>query len=112
MSQEYPFIRATKPDETQYVIDFESIINPQSKEIYIYIGRQDNNDIVLSDPHKKISRHHCSIQYKNNRWWIVDEGSSNGTFLQREIEQPATAVRGLGRLVEQIKLLLEVETIS
>ena len=93
MNQEYPFIRATKPDGAQYIIDFESIIDRQSKEVYIYIGRQNNNDIVLSDPQKKISRHHCSIQYKSNRWWIVDEGSSNGTFLQREIDQPEIDVR-------------------
>jgi DNA-binding winged helix-turn-helix (wHTH) protein len=69
------------------------IINQQERSLYIYIGRQSNNHIVLPDPEKKISRHHCSIQYQNNRWWIVDEGSSNGTFLQREIDQPEIDVR-------------------
>jgi DNA-binding winged helix-turn-helix (wHTH) protein len=93
MDGEYPFIKATKPDGTQYTIGFENIINPQDKEIYIAIGRQSNNHIVLPDPHKTISRQHCSLQYKNNRWWIVDEGSSNGTFLQREIDRPEIDVR-------------------
>lgn len=93
MNQEYPFIRATKPDGTQYVIDFESIIDCQSKEIKISIGRLSNNDIVLSDPRKKVSKHHCSIRYNSNRWWLTDEGSSNGTFLQREIDQPEIDMR-------------------
>ena len=98
MNQEYPFIRATKPDGAQYVIDLESIIDCQSREICIYIGRQSNNDIVLSDPYKTISRHHCSIQYQNNRWWIIDEGSSNGTFLQREIDRQEIDVRSEDRI--------------
>jgi DNA-binding winged helix-turn-helix (wHTH) protein len=93
MNREYPLIKATKPDGGQYTIDLGGIINQQEREIYIYIGRQSNNHIVLPDPEKKISRHHCSIQYKNNRWWILDEGSSNGTFLQREIDQPEIDVR-------------------
>ena len=98
MNQEYPFIKATKPDGAQYVIDLSSIIDRQSKEICIYLGRQSNNDIVLSDPHKTISRHHCSIQYQNNRWWIIDEGSANGTFLKREIDQPEIDVRSEDRI--------------
>jgi pSer/pThr/pTyr-binding forkhead associated (FHA) protein len=93
MNGEYPFFKVTKPNGTQYTIELENIITQQEKEIYISIGRQDNNHIVLPDPQKKISRHHCSIQYKKNRWWIVDEGSSNGTFLKREIEQPEIDVR-------------------
>jgi len=93
MNREYPLIKATKPDGGQYTIDLGEIINQQERSLYIYIGRQSNNHIVLPDPEKKISRHHCSLQYKNNRWWIVDEGSSNGTFLQREIDQPEIDVR-------------------
>ncbi len=93
MKVEYPYLKVTKPDETKYAISFDKIIDAEEKEPIISIGRQGNNHIVLSDPEKKISRHHCSIQYKNNRWWIVDEGSSNGTFLQREIDQPEIDVR-------------------
>ena len=93
MELEYPFLKATKPDGKQYTIELEDIINQQGREIDISIGRQSSNHIVLPDPEKKISRHHCSIQYKSNRWWIVDEGSSNGTFLQREIDRPEIDVR-------------------
>ena len=94
MDGEYPFLEVTKPDGTQYTIELENIITKQTiEEIYIAIGRQSNNHIVLPDPQKKISRHHCSLQYSNNRWWIVDKGSANGTFLQREIDQPEIDVR-------------------
>jgi len=93
MNPEYPSIKVTKPDKAQYDIDLETIIDTSDKEVCICIGRQSNNDIVLSDSQKNISKHHCSIQYRKNRWWIVDEGSSNGTFLQREIDQPEIDVR-------------------
>lgn len=94
MNGEYPFLEITKPDRTQYTIELEKIITEQTTtEIEISIGRQSNNHIVLVDPHQKISRHHCCLQSKNNRWWIVDQGSANGTFLQREIDQPEIDVR-------------------
>ena len=116
MHREYPFIRATKPDGAKYDIDFESIIDRQSKEICIYIGRQSNNDVVLSDPQKRISKHHCSIQYQNNRWWIVDKGSSNGTFLQREIDQPEIDVRSEDKIAlrsgDYILILGELDTLG
>ncbi len=93
MNSEYPFLKATKPDGGQFTIELEEIIGQQEGEICITIGRQNNNHIVLPDPQKKISRHHCTLQYSNNRWWIVDKGSANGTFLQREIDQPEIDVR-------------------
>jgi len=94
MNAEYPFLEITKPEGKQYKVPLEKIIASQDpEEVYIAVGRQANNHIVLSDPQKKISRHHCSLQYKNNRWWIVDKGSANGTFLQREVEQPEIDVR-------------------
>ncbi len=98
MKDEYPYLKATSPDGKQYDIDFKSLISQQERELYISIGRQTNNHIVLPDPEKKISRHHCCIQYENNRWWIADKGSSNGTFLQREVDQPEIDVRSEDRI--------------
>lgn len=98
MVEEYPFLNVTKPDGTQFKIDLDALINSHNPDISISIGRQSNNQIVLPDPYKKISRHHCSLQYHSNRWWIVDEGSSNGTFLQREIDQPEIDVRSEDRI--------------
>jgi uncharacterized protein YegL len=44
------------------------------------IGRKDRiNDIAIDQ--ETISRQHAIIEYKNYSFWIVDQGSSNGTFL-------------------------------
>ena len=93
MVEEFPFLKVTKPDGMKYTIDFQKAILSQTEEIYITLGRQSNNHIVLADPEKKISRQHCAFTYKNNRWWIVDRGSANGTFLQREIDRSEIDVR-------------------
>ena len=93
MKVEYPFLKATKPDRTQYTIELENVIDRHSREVCISIGRQNNNHIVLSDPQKKISRHYCLLQYRKNRCWIVDDSSANETFLQREIDRPEIDVQ-------------------
>ena len=44
------------------------------------IGRKHQmNDIVIDQA--TISRQHATIVYKNFSYWIIDQGSSNGTFL-------------------------------
>jgi len=99
MTVEQPFLEVTKPNGNQYQIVLDEIIAAQNpEEVYISIGRQASNHISLSDPHKTISRHHCSLQYKDNSWWIVDCGSANGTFIQREIDQPEIDVRSEDQL--------------
>jgi hypothetical protein len=45
----------------------------------ISIGRSDENDVVLDDPN--VSRRHAVIQQKAGQYIIVDQGSSNGTFV-------------------------------
>lgn len=82
----------------------------------ISIGRSDENDIVLDDPN--VSRRHAVIQQKAGQYIIVDQGSSNGTFVdgmritkpirlqggeqlsiggvQLAVQSPFGAVRGTG----------------
>ena len=48
----------------------------------VTIGRNDNNDIVLSD--RNVSRRHAYIQYENCRHILYDAGSTNGTFVNGE----------------------------
>src|SRR5436853_6604733 len=52
------------------------------------IGRTAANTIVLESP--KVSRHHAVIHLQNiGEFWLIDFGSSNGTFLnKRRIHQP------------------------
>lgn len=113
MHQEYPFLKITKPDGTQYQIGFEDLVELQ-EGIAIGIGRLSDNHIVLPDPHKTISKHHCSLRYQKNRWWIVDENSSNGTFLQRQDNSAEIDVRSQDRVVlksgDRILILGELNT--
>jgi type VI secretion system FHA domain protein len=44
------------------------------------IGRSNDNDWVLPDPEKEISRRHCVIAYRNGVWCVAGT-SSNGTFV-------------------------------
>ncbi len=43
------------------------------------IGRGDHADIVLLDA--EVSRIHCRISWSNGRWYVQDDGSLNGTFV-------------------------------
>lgn len=43
------------------------------------IGRAPENDIVLLDEEKVISRYHASVRYVDGSYTLIDNGSSNGT---------------------------------
>jgi uncharacterized protein YkwD/pSer/pThr/pTyr-binding forkhead associated (FHA) protein len=45
----------------------------------VSVGRADDCDVVLSEG--KASRKHCRVEPKGDGWRVVDEGSSNGTWL-------------------------------
>ncbi|MFZ5993480.1 MAG: FHA domain-containing protein [Thermodesulfobacteriota bacterium] len=49
------------------------------KSAVISIGRGATNDIVINKP--TISSKHATIEYRDNIFYIVDQRSSNGTFL-------------------------------
>jgi pSer/pThr/pTyr-binding forkhead associated (FHA) protein len=45
----------------------------------IKIGRGSQCDLILNDP--SVSGRHATISYTDEQWWIEDEGSRNGTYL-------------------------------
>ena len=49
------------------------------------IGRGPENDWVLADPERSISKRHCMLAYRSGCWQIADL-STNGTFLNRNNE--------------------------
>jgi ABC-type multidrug transport system ATPase subunit/pSer/pThr/pTyr-binding forkhead associated (FHA) protein len=59
----------------------------------IVVGRSPDCRLRL-DPHRdtQASGHHCQIELRGDRYWVVDLNSSNGTFVnqKRVSEQPLT----------------------
>ena len=49
------------------------------------IGRGSENDWVLPDPERFLSKRHCMLAYRSGGWQIADL-STNGTFLNGEAE--------------------------
>ena len=49
------------------------------------IGRGADNDWVLADPERVLSKHHCVIAWRAGGWQIADT-STNGTYLNRDAE--------------------------
>lgn len=48
----------------------------------VTIGRTENNILML--PEEGVSRQHAAIEYQNGDYFIVDQGSQNGVFLNNE----------------------------
>ena len=51
------------------------------KEQTVRIGRGAQNDIVLEDPGKGVSRHHAEIRFDGGRYTLVDLQSQNGIWV-------------------------------
>jgi len=49
------------------------------------MGRSPDNDVILRDP--ATSGHHARIERRGEAFWIVDLGSTNGTFVNGESVQ-------------------------
>ncbi len=50
------------------------------------IGRGPENDWVLDDPERHMSKHHCTIEYRDGQYVLVDT-STNGVFLNQAPER-------------------------
>ncbi|MFO0664427.1 MAG: GGDEF domain-containing protein [Polyangiaceae bacterium] len=46
------------------------------------IGRGSENNVVLDGD--SVSRRHAHVEQRGDAWWIVDDGSTNGTFVNDE----------------------------
>ena len=58
------------------------------REGKVQIGRGRDNDVVLADQEKGVSRTHAELRFENGRYIIVDLQSQNGTWLNgRRVER-------------------------
>ncbi len=54
------------------------------------IGRSPTADIQFLNP--KVSRSHCRLIKKDGKWFVIDQPSVNGTFLESENRLDQTRV--------------------
>jgi hypothetical protein len=54
----------------------------------LHIGRSMDNDLVINDPSGKVSRHHATFEFINNRFFITDQDSENGTWINGLRSEP------------------------
>jgi tetratricopeptide (TPR) repeat protein len=47
----------------------------------VRIGRSPDNDLILEDAGKSVSRNHAEIRYENGRYVLVDRESQNGVWV-------------------------------
>ena len=73
------------------------------------IGRADENDIVLSDPERSVSRHHAELRFENGRYTIVDLGSANGIWVADQQVKQAQVEPGVPIEVGTYRLVLVAE---
>lgn len=59
-----------EPADTVFIVDKEKFT----------IGKRAGSDAQITF-NNAVSRHHCDIIYKNMKYFVVDMGSSNGTFV-------------------------------
>jgi predicted component of type VI protein secretion system len=73
------------PSSALEVIDpAESSLQPGDLlplEHYTTVGRRDDNSMMLDDSF--VSGAHAEIVFDQGTWWVIDLGSTNGTFVNR-----------------------------
>jgi len=72
-------------------------VAPEMREVQggeYSIGRGAENDWVLPDPDRFLSKQHCVLAFRSGGWQIADL-STNGTFLNRDSDPIGPATRDL-----------------
>jgi pSer/pThr/pTyr-binding forkhead associated (FHA) protein len=86
MEQEHEMMDESESEKKK---EFELIIQqydgPQTsffsvKEMGAKIGRHSSNQILILD--ESISRYHAEIQFKDDKFYLKDTGSTTGTFIK------------------------------
>jgi len=73
-------LRIVSGDGTEQVVDLTGT--------RLQVGRGRDNNIVLPDPEKGVSRVHAELRYENGRYVVVDLQSQNGTWINgRRVER-------------------------
>src|SRR5262245_23149889 len=66
-----PRLRVEQKHDKAYDVELDKDV--------LSIGRSSSNDLVFN--HLSLSRHHARVLKKEDKWYVEDSGSRNGTFL-------------------------------
>jgi DNA-binding winged helix-turn-helix (wHTH) protein len=76
-----PILELKGPDGEFSTVELMPLLgNTQTR---LRVGREGDNDILLPNPYRKVSKYHCVLDFRDGEWWVVDTDSANGTFVQR-----------------------------
>jgi predicted component of type VI protein secretion system len=73
------------------------------------LGRGDQNDVVLPDPAKALSRFHAELRAENGQFIVVDLNSQNGVWLGGRRVPQATLEPGVPVVIGTYQLVLKPE---
>src|SRR3982750_1739064 len=71
------------------------------------VGRGEQNDVVLPDPEKAVSRFHAELRYENGTYVLVDANSPNGIWTNGQREAEIELRPGVKALVGSYTLRVE-----
>jgi hypothetical protein len=75
------------------------------------IGRGDQNEIVLPDPAKSVSRFHAELRFEQGRFTVVDLNSQNGTWVAGRRVQQALLEPGVPVVLGTFRIVLKQEEV-
>jgi len=75
------------------------------------IGRSPENDLVLQDPAKGVSRFHAELRWEHDHYIIADLGSQNGTWIAGERIETAPLTEGVEVALGPHRLVLDPERV-
>lgn len=76
------------------------------------IGRGDQNDVVLVDETKAVSRFHAELRHDSGRYTLIDLNSQNGIWAGGRRQQKITLVPGMPVTVGTYTLVLQGEVLA
>ncbi len=110
--QDFTAPKAVYPRQIEYEIAKLTLQDDDSKDEFIlgekqfYIGRKENNDLVIADD--SVSRIHAYISYDRHRHVIRDANSLNGTYINKKLIDKQELKHGDKILVGNMMITYEV----
>jgi tetratricopeptide (TPR) repeat protein len=71
------------------------------------IGRAAENDVVLEDPEKTVSRFHAELRYENGAYALIDLNSQNGTWIEGERVRRTALGPGQAAVMGNFRIAIE-----